>query len=228
MKIEEKIKKKEVEIEELNEFDKMRELDEITDELENTKNKFKTTKITLIAIIVILLVIIYILCYRVGKIGYNYLSIWNTTGITPIIIRAEDIEVDTKKKMDIFKDARIGDERLIAPMSKGTFKFSVQNDTNEDAVYNMQFVDNMNAFVNMKYRLRIDNIYIKGNEKEYVSIDDLDTVGIILPKDSTSMYTLEWFWESDDEKDIYVGTEKDQYYGLTLHIYASAYKKGSE
>ena len=110
-------------------------------------------------------------------------------------------------------------------MSKGTFKFVVRNDTNEDVVYHVKFVDEMNNFVNMKYRLKVDNIYIKGNQDKYIQIEELDVENVILPKDSASIYTLEWYWESDDEKDNYVGKQKDdQYYTLNLYIFSQAYK----
>ena len=111
-------------------------------------------------------------------------------------------------------------------MATGTFKFSVKNDTNDDAEYHIQFLDEMSNFVNMKYKLKMDNVYIVGNKDTYVGIEELDVKNIVSPKDSTSIFVLEWYWESDDEKDTIVGTSSgDQYYGLALHIYTQAYKR---
>ena len=68
--------------------------------------------------------------------------------------------------------------------------------------------------------------YIVGNKDTYVGIEELDVKNIVSPKDSTSIFVLEWYWESDDEKDTIVGTSSgDQYYGLALHIYTQAYKR---
>lgn len=216
------MKKKEILKEQQAHIDEFEEMDKINKQIQKQGEeecKYKITKSILWAVIIVLVLMLYILCHRMGKIGYNYLSIWNPNQVVPIIIKAENIEVDTKQEMNIFGD-------IIAPMSKGTFKFSVQNDTNEDVVYHIQFLDEMSTFVNMKYRLKMDNIYIVGNKDEYVSIDKMNLKSIISPKDSTSIYVLEWFWESDDEKDTYVGSKaEEQYYGLTIHIYSQAYKE---
>ena len=195
-------------------------INESTQEPEEKKQKIVMSRTILLAIIIVLLFLIIILCFRVGKIGYNYLSIWNTKDVAPIVIKSGDLQITTNTGLDIFGD-------LIAPMSKGATNFTIRNDTNEDVIYHFRFVDEMNAFVNMKYRLKIDNIYVRGNKDKYIDIKDLDVENVIIPKDSTSIYTLEWFWESDDEKDTYIGTLKDdQHYTLNLYIFSQAYKKG--
>ena len=199
---------------------------EVEDNKEPEKNKKRKIGLILGAIIILLLVIIFILCFRVGKIGYNYLSIWDATEIAPIVIKQGDLEITTNTEIGIFSNPKYDGKKIISPMSKGTYKFTITNDTNEDVVYNIKFVDSMNKLVNMKYRLKIDNIYIRGNKNEYISIDDLDVENILSPKDSTNIYTLEWFWENDDENDILVGaSSKDEYYTLNLYIYSQAYKK---
>lgn len=190
------------------------------------KTKYKITIRILIFVIIVLLVMLYTLCYRVGKIGYNYLSIWDTNQIVPITVTAEDIEIETKTELNIFTNSKRNWQNIIEPMATGTFKFSVKNDTNDDAEYHIQFLDEMSNFVNMKYKLKMDNVYIVGNKDTYVGIEELDVKNIVSPKDSISIFVLEWYWESDDEKDTIVGTSSgDQYYGLALHIYTQAYKR---
>ncbi len=180
----------------------------------------------LLAIIVVLLLILIILCFRVGKIGYNYLSIWGVKPTT-VVVKNENLQITTNTGINLFGNSLFEGKNIIAPMSKGSANFTIRNDTNEDIVYHFRFVDEMNNFVNMKYRLKIDNIYIRGNEQEYISIKDLDVENVILPKDSTSIYTLDWFWESDDEKDTFVGTQDEkQHYTLNLYIFSQAYQKG--
>ena len=69
------------------------------------KTKYKITIRILIFVIIVLLVMLYTLCYRVGKIGYNYLSIWDTNQIVPITVTAEDIEIETKTELNIFTNS---------------------------------------------------------------------------------------------------------------------------
>ncbi len=63
----------------------------------------------------------------------------------------------------------------------------------------------MKHFVNMKYKLKMDNIYIKGNADNYVTLDELNLNDIVVLKDSINIFTLEWYWEDDDELDTCVG-----------------------
>ena len=54
-----------------------------------------------------------------------------------------------------------------------------------------------------------------------MNIDD-----IVLMKNSTTLYSLEWFWEDNDESDTYVGGLKsDEYYTLRFNIQATKYYK---
>lgn len=65
-----------------------------------------------------------------------------------------------------------------------------------------------------------------GNENEYITIDKMNFKKIILPKDSASVFELEWLWESDDEKDMQISANSnDKYYTISMHIYADAYQK---
>ncbi len=179
-------------------------------------------------IIVFLFIILIMLCFRVGRIGYNYLSIWDTKHKT-LTIENKDLKINTNTKINIFNNNLFENKKIIAPMSKGKTEFIMKNNTNEDVEYHFRFVDEMNNFVNMKYRLKMDNVYIRGNKNEYISIDNLDVENVILPKDSISIYTLEWFWESEDEKDTYVASqENDQSYTLNLYIFSQAYQKGGK
>lgn len=67
-----------------------------------------------------------------------------------------------------------------------------------------------------------------GNGSEYITIDKMDFKKNILPKDSASVFELEWLWDSNDEKDMQVATTStsEKYYTLSMHIYADAYQKG--
>ena len=113
-----------------------------------------------------------------------------------------------------------------APHSKGTYQFYIQNNTNNDVIYNIKFSDEMQNFVNMKYKLKIDNIYVKGSSEDYITLDKMNLNDIVVLKNSTNIYTLEWYWDDYDQLDTYVGSQiEDNYYQINLDIEATEYKK---
>lgn len=194
------------------------------EKLMDEKKKDRRIKIIL-TIIIILLLLFWILAYRVGKIGYGE-NKEVAASPTEVLIRIKqgDIDIDKSTEMGIFKNVKFDGKEIIAPNSSGTYQFCVKNESKDDVVYDIKFLDEMQYFVNMKYKLKIDNIYIRGNEKEYVGIDDLNVDNIVVLKDSNNIYTLEWYWEDSDKEDTTVGSEREnQYYSLSLQINASLY-----
>ena len=108
-----------------------------------------------------------------------------------------------------------------AVTENGTYKFYIRNKSNQDMTYNITFTDEVKKFVNMKYKLKMDNIYIKGNEEEYVTINNLNVSNISVLKDSANIFTLEWYWEDNDELDTQIGISDERYYTINLDIEAS-------
>ncbi|MBR1802458.1 MAG: hypothetical protein IJ777_00550 [Clostridia bacterium] len=107
----------------------------------------------------------------------------------------------------------------------GTYHFCIKNDNDTDIVYDIKFSDKMNLFVNMKYKLKLDNVYVRGTEKNYVGINELDINEITVLKGSNNIYTLEWYWEDNDALDTTVGIQEEQYYTLNLEIEAREYHR---
>ena len=90
--------------------------------------------------------------------------------------------------------------------------------------YNVDFIENATAPINMKFRLKMDNIYIKGDKDTYLSIDEIDLKDIVVPRYSINIYTLEWCWIEDDEKDSQVlNSKKREYYSIQMKISSSPY-----
>ena len=166
--------------------------------------------------------------YRIGKLGYKETTISpnNNFEYNSIILLENDMQKIKNNQLNIFKNKDFNNEKIIAPHSKGTYKFYVQNKTNTDVIYNIKFSDEMQNFINMKYRLKLDNIYIKGNSENYVSLDELELNNIIILKDSTNFYTLEWYWDDNDKLDTFVGSqEEDNHYEINLYIETDQYKE---
>lgn len=143
----------------------------------------------------------------------------NHIEIADIKVTQEDIEIEKDTQLDIFKNDKYNGTPKIAPGSYGEYKFCLSNETNSNIQYNLKFTDEMKNKVNMVYRLKVDNIYIKGNEKKYVRVEELNLEDIIILKGSKNIYTLEWYWEDSDYLDSIVGSQKEtQYYILNLIV----------
>ena len=190
--------------------------------------KKKDNKKTIMCIIILILLLMFWLGYRIGKLGYKETTISpnNNFEYNSIILLENDMQKIKNNQLNIFKNKDFNNEKIIAPHSKGTYKFYIQNKTNTDVIYNIKFSDEMQNFINMKYRLKLDNIYIKGNSENYVSLDELELSNIIILKDSTNFYTLEWYWDDNDKLDTFVGSqEEDNYYEINLYIETDQYKE---
>lgn len=185
----------------------------------NTKNK---VIIVLLIIIIILLLLFFLIGYKIGKIGFGYkqASAEPSQDLSDtILIKENDMKEVTDNKLNIFKNEKFNGKSMIAPKSYGKYQFYVANISKKDVKYSMKFSDDMKKIVNMKYKLKIDNVYIRGNSENYITIDNLDVDEIIVLKDSTNIFTLEWYWEDNDSLDTIVGSEKDtQYYKLNLQL----------
>lgn len=193
----------------------------------SNENKNNKKVIIMILIVIIILLLMFLLGYKVGKIGYQETSIQpGESTVNGITLMESDMKAIKNNQLNIFNNEEFNNQKIIAPHSKGTYKFLIKNQSNGDVIYNIKFNDEMKAFVNMKYKLKMDNIYIKGNSETYTTIDDLNIDNITVLKDSINIYTLEWYWDDNDELDTYVGSQdEDNYYKIGLEIEASEYQK---
>jgi len=199
------------------------ENNKIIEEYEKKQKRDRRDKIILI-IIIILLLLFYIVVYRLGKIGYKQVATIPHDGTKTIKIYDKDTEITTDTELNVFANVKYNGESIISPKSEGGYKFYIENVTEDNVSYNINFLDEMDYSINMKYRLKIDNVYIKGNKDTYVGIEELSVQDIIVLKDSTNIFTLEWYWEDDDVNDTIVGSQKtDEQYKLNIKIEANAY-----
>ncbi len=171
-------------------------------------------------LIIIIVILILLLVWKMGRIGVDERPTSGKTYTDGIVVTEDDIGIEKDTKLNIFNNEKFEGKKIIAPHSQGTYKFYIRNKSNRDINYNIKFSDEMKKFVNMKYRLKIDNIYIRGNEEGYTTIENLDVNNITVPKDSINMFTLEWYWEDNDELDTKVGTSDERYYTINLKIEA--------
>lgn len=195
--------------------------EEKTENLLGKKKNDTLIKIVFALTITLSLLISWGLGYRIGRIGYETKEVSTNIDekIEIIKVMQEDVEVTKDTELDIFSNVKFDGKEIIAPRSMGTYQFCVSNEIDEDVIYSIRFLDEMKFPINMKYRLKIDNIYIRGNEDNYIGIDELDIENITVLKKSNNLFTLEWYWEDNDVKDTFVGSQDDnQYYTLKLKI----------
>ena len=196
--------------------------------------------------IVVLLIVFIIAAYKLGRIihfndddsliymknnileqAFNnkiFTNIDSNQFVGMINVYQKDINVTKDTPIDIFNNEKYEGKKIIAPRSKGNAKFGVKNVSNRDVIYDIKFSDLSAYLVNMKYKLKIDNIYIVGDENHYATIDQMQVKDITVIDGSNNIFTIEWYWEDDDARDVIVGmAEGTQYYTLNLAIDAREY-----
>lgn len=203
--------------------------EELIEKYERKQKRDRWQKIILIIIIIILL-LLWLLCWKLGKIGYNTDQLPSdpvfNEQLPTIKVSDDETEITNDNDLNIFANAKFNGETKIAPKSSGEYKFVIENISDTTLAYDIKFKDIMSNPINMKYKLKIDNIYIRGNEDKYIDIDELSVDDIVVLEDSNNIFTLEWYWEDDDKADTYVGSlESDEYYTLELMIQADVYEK---
>lgn len=191
------------------------------DDYVKRQKKDKNDKTILIVVIIILVIMLILLGYRVGKIG-----LLPSDNVKLIKVQDDEGLIAKDTELNIFNNTLFGGQKKIAPNSKGSYKFCVENVTRKDITYNIKFSDEMKFPINVKYRLKLNNVYVRGNDNEYVSIEDLYVEKIVATKDSNNIFTLDWYWEDDNPNDTLVGSqETEEYYKLNLQIEAEEYVK---
>ncbi len=204
---------------ETNDKQKIHTLEEF---LKDKKHNRKIKSI-LGAFLTCFLILVTILAFRIGTIGATreeFLSgVENTRYIE---VTSGDIDIEKKEQINMFQNVKFDNEKIIAPMSYGKYDVIVENVTGQEIEYHIKFIETTSNDINMKYRLKMDNVYIRGNENDYLDISELDVENIIVAEDSITKYTVEWYWENSDEADTLVGSKvEDQQYMLEMVIEAT-------
>jgi len=88
----------------------------------------------------------------------------------------------------------------IAPGSKGTYKFEIKNNTKLEILVGFTFNEENDHLLNIKYRLRTSDGYLKGDDVTWVTYDELDVDDMRFYAKDHSVFYLDWQWfESYDD-----------------------------
>jgi hypothetical protein len=140
-----------------------------------------------------------------------------TTG--RVFVDDENGDYIYQEKLNIFTNPMYEMKEIIAPGSSNTYSFAVHNSVNGAINYKIKMIEKTEYPINMKYRLKLNNEYIIGDSKNWVSADKLEVGQIYLAEGDVSVYSLEWKWfDDDDEQDTIAGTNMTSLYQLNIKI----------
>lgn len=119
--------------------------------------------------------------------------------------------------VDIFANEEFGGKSIVAPYSKGSYSFSVENTARFPIDCEFSFSIETNASkeneytIPFEYRLKNNDGYIVGGDNKWVDLSGLDFLSK-LNYESDNNYTLEWRWDGDvdDERDTAIGIKAAQ------------------
>ncbi len=130
--------------------------------------------------------------------------------IPTFFVASEGEEAWTKgKQLSVFENGRYENAKIYPGMS-GDYQFRLQNENGKRLLYSLDFEEPEDSLINMKYRLRLGEEYVAGDENTYVTLDELDQADGRIEANQSAIYTLEWKWE-DSEEDALAGMSRATY-----------------
>ena len=187
------------------------------------EEKRKDEKVILIIILFIFInFMILVISHLLGKVGYVDTS---SEQLDLIQVTQDDIGWNLLEELNIFKNKKYDNQNIIAPRSVGTYSFLVSNVTDKNLIYDVQLREVNNYNINMKYKLKLENVYVAGNKKEYEDIENVNLENVVVTANSTNLYTLEWCWVDNDIQDTKIGSLNYADYTLRIKIGAQTYDK---
>lgn len=136
------------------------------------------------------------------------------------VMQNGETEWSELKELNIFNNAYFEDKSIIAPGVTGSYNFTVENISEKPCLYDITYKQENPYNINMVYKLKRNGEYISGNEKTWVSYEQLSTENTRLNGVSKDLYTVEWKWE-DAENDTEIGKTEGANYKMFIDVYAS-------
>lgn len=188
---------------------------EITIETMNNKYAIRW-RILLYAIILIFVILALIVTYILNVFD---MAIYNPYETKIIEISSKDKNWYKNENINLFQNLNKNGEKIIWPGESGKYSFIITNNSSQDVYYKFNMQDKNDKNINIKYRLKMNNIYIVGDEENWASIDKMKLDNIYGLKDSKTIYTLEWKWE-DSDNDTQIAKEGLATYTVYIDIYS--------
>lgn len=135
------------------------------------------------------------------------------------VVKTSKFNWESNQKINIFANPLYDMNSIIAPGSSNIYKFKVKNSTDYDLKYYINFSENNEHNINMKYRLKKGDYYLMGDENNWVEANELYIANIYLSKKNSDTYYLEWKWFESDN-DTAIGKKDDVKYNLKINVKA--------
>lgn len=127
-----------------------------------------------------------------------------------------------QQNLNIFTNPAYEYTNKIAPGVSNTYDFKTNNISNIDINYYIEMFEETEYEVNLKYRLRRNGEYVVGDDTTWVSGQNIKTSFKRLNKNESDIYSLDWKWFDNDEKDNVAGENMISDYKLIIRFYFEA------
>lgn len=143
----------------------------------------------------------------------------------PIEVNKEFIVTSNNKQwteiLNIFDNEKYSGMPIIYPGIQNTYYFEFTNTEDFDVECSINFREINKENIPIKYKLKENGIYIKGNENTYVNYNELNTKNIVVKANSQKLYELEWKWIDNTPNDNNYGDiNKTITYSLEITVEA--------
>ena len=140
------------------------------------------------------------------------------SGTTPSEEPAPNVEVsDNDTKWGNNTSLRIFDVDEIKPGDNGFYEFAINNVSDGNIAYSVNFVEENQYNVNLLYKLRMNNNYVAGDSDTWVTLNELDLKNKILDSKYMDSFYLEWKWV-DSDHDTIAGKALNAKYKLSINV----------
>ena len=126
------------------------------------------------------------------------------------LIDDADGRYSNSKELRIFSNPAYEFREMIAPTSTNVYQFVVRNNNDFNIKYAIIMSEENEYDINMRYRLKLDGEYVRGDSTHWVDYNELDLNDLKLASKSNNVYQLEWKW-FESSNDTYVGEVADTY-----------------
>ena len=126
-----------------------------------------------------------------------------------------------QKSLSIFENPAFQYTNKIAPGVSNSYAFRVHNETDNAIRYSIEFEEDSEYAIDMRYRLKRGDGYVIGSDTEWVSASELISEMKELSIDAVDAYTLDWEWPYEgghDALDTEIGEKMLSEYSLTIKI----------
>ena len=127
-----------------------------------------------------------------------------------------------QQNLSIFKNAYFDYTNVIAPGVSSTYNFKVHNNSNIKIKYRIEMYESTDFSINLKYRLRKNGEYIKGDQNNWVRLNELLSSFSDLGANRYDNYSLDWKWDYEDGtdyEDTNAGENMTNNYKLNIRFY---------